>query len=861
MEHLKAHGLSKCLRGDSTGVDYHICENIPSFQEKSKQCEMEITNALQACAYLYLLDEGSFTAQQKAPNPSTLTCHDFSDVLELQLSKVGRALRSCEEKGFDIPLVPPRLPYSKESGLAKEESGDQSGFLNSTITSEKEATHVNVEKLSKLLKVNKVDKELWQNAFGCPLNKIEFCECFIQTKFHKKTLLPEVFNNATNPLDLYLLPHLYEEEIHSLDWECETTPEGQLNLLVKRSPRKFSPFLTEDFIYVDTEKSLKKMIHHLKSQTVFSLDTEHHDRHSYSGITCLLQISTEFHDYIVDPLHLRKHLWLLNKVTTDPAILKILHGADCDILWLQEDFSIYIVNMFDTCIASQVLAIQGGNSLENLLYYFCRVRTDKKYQLEDWRKRPLTEKMIDYARKDTHYLLYIADSLINALVDRTEKEETNKVLQVLQKSRLLTLKKATQSCKKNRSLETLRKDLPYDPLSDLLLMHLVEWRDAVACSLDESPCTLLSNALLKRLATNRPVSWEMFQRCVYPLKPVLMQLSENIIAIIQRTVNAFQASEQTDSVLNEKLSTKKHYNVLLEPSNESRFAPDVVPPTNLAQHFVMSPEKSKDDTESTFKIMDSTHFVFYEIPKFQVHASIQSTKETLECLSHPLAGIEELYNLKEWNCGDRKHSLFAKAVGQRVVVNCLKSTTRLAGTLTQKGSTAEEMVQQTLLQQIPSKIIKPKELDAEMSILKCASRKNEQGKKQKFQNIILSAADMMKNVTPATSLSSNECRKSTRHTTNTKQARDEKKESCQQSSEQVGTRGIQPLTNSLKKRKRLRKASSIVNAVIPTCAVDASYLKIPSLPRTHRFFESGGAMSEKYKGPNSSKKRRRFGFK
>ena len=41
----------------------------------------------------------------------------------------------------------------------------------------------------------------------------------------------------------------------------------------------------------------------------------------------------------------------------------------------------------------------------------CGVIMDKKYQLADWRLRPLTDEMIAYAKNDTHYLLYIYDYL------------------------------------------------------------------------------------------------------------------------------------------------------------------------------------------------------------------------------------------------------------------------------------------------------------------------------------------------------------------------------------------------------------------------------------------------------------------
>jgi exosome complex exonuclease RRP6 len=38
-------------------------------------------------------------------------------------------------------------------------------------------------------------------------------------------------------------------------------------------------------------------------------------------------------------------------------------------------------------------------------------QANKKYQMADWRVRPLPPEMLHYAREDTHYLLYIFDKL------------------------------------------------------------------------------------------------------------------------------------------------------------------------------------------------------------------------------------------------------------------------------------------------------------------------------------------------------------------------------------------------------------------------------------------------------------------
>eukprot|EP00897_Mesotaenium_endlicherianum_P003422 jgi/Mesen1/3107/ME000184S02174 len=92
---------------------------------------------------------------------------------------------------------------------------------------------------------------------------------------------------------------------------------------------------------------------------------------------------------------------LLRPVFADPAITKVFHGADNDCVWLQRDFHIYVVNLFDT----------ARRSLAHLLRTFCGVITNKDYQKADWRMRPLTPPMLEYARADAHYLLFLAARL------------------------------------------------------------------------------------------------------------------------------------------------------------------------------------------------------------------------------------------------------------------------------------------------------------------------------------------------------------------------------------------------------------------------------------------------------------------
>lgn len=50
---------------------------------------------------------------------------------------------------------------------------------------------------------------------------------------------------------------------------------------------------------------------------------QHHSYRTFLGITCLMQISTRFHDYLIDTLQVREHMHILLDPFTDPTIVKV----------------------------------------------------------------------------------------------------------------------------------------------------------------------------------------------------------------------------------------------------------------------------------------------------------------------------------------------------------------------------------------------------------------------------------------------------------------------------------------------------------------------------------------------------------
>ena len=70
--------------------------------------------------------------------------------------------------------------------------------------------------------------------------------------------------------------------------------------------------------------------------------------------------------------------------------------------------------IFDTMLAARLLG-ERQFGLSALVEIHLGVKLDKGSQKADWAQRPLTERMVTYARNDTHYLKPLADKLKSAL--------------------------------------------------------------------------------------------------------------------------------------------------------------------------------------------------------------------------------------------------------------------------------------------------------------------------------------------------------------------------------------------------------------------------------------------------------------
>lgn len=241
-----------------------------------------------------------------------------------------------------------------------------------------------------------------------------------------------------NLLSGYNYPkHSYQ---HPYQYEIENFTISS-SFFTKHDSNQFKPppsIQEKPYKFINKRDELCELVRELKNFKEIAIDLEHHSFRSYQGLTCLLQISTDQTDYIIDVFPLWQDMQLLNEIFTLPSILKVFHSSTYDIIWLQRDLGIYVVNMFDTWVAAKTLGYQHL-SLSSLVEQFCQFQMDKRFQLADWRMRPIPDEMLQYARCDTHFLLYIYRKLKQELLN-TSDQTGNLLRVVMERSQQMCLK-------------------------------------------------------------------------------------------------------------------------------------------------------------------------------------------------------------------------------------------------------------------------------------------------------------------------------------------------------------------------------------------------------------------------------------
>ena len=152
-----------------------------------------------------------------------------------------------------------------------------------------------------------------------------------------------------------------------------------------------------------------------------TVDTEFHRDKTYWPQLCVVQIGGPNEEAAIDALAEGIDLSPLFKLMQKPDLLKVFHAA-------RQDFEIFYKltgalpsPVTDTQISAMVCGFGDSVGYETLVSQLAGQRIDKSMRFTDWKRRPLSQKQLDYALADVTHLRVVYESL-SGLIKKNGRE-------------------------------------------------------------------------------------------------------------------------------------------------------------------------------------------------------------------------------------------------------------------------------------------------------------------------------------------------------------------------------------------------------------------------------------------------------
>lgn len=248
--------------------------------------------------------------------------------------------------------------------------------------------------------------------------------------------------------------------------------------------------------WIDQPQTLADAMPRLRLAPALGVDTEANSFFAYRERVCLIQVSTEDEDFLIDPLA-GLDLAPFGEILADPKVVKIFHDGEYDVGILKKDFGFSFANLFDTRAAVMALGSKKPG-LANVLLERFQITLDKKFQRSDWGQRPLSREQMEYARMDTRFLIPLQRQLEPELIAAGRMPVAQSECRRIEK-----LPPKEQSFDPNGFLR-IKDARSLDPVGLQALKALYLLREDLAKSNEVPPFRILGNETLIELARTRP---------------------------------------------------------------------------------------------------------------------------------------------------------------------------------------------------------------------------------------------------------------------------------------------------------------------------------------------------------------------
>lgn len=156
---------------------------------------------------------------------------------------------------------------------------------------------------------------------------------------------------------------------------------------------------------ITRQEDLEAALSALRNSEFVTVDTEFIRETTFWPELCLIQMAAPGVTALVDPLAPGIDLAPFFDLMADETITKVFHAARQDIEIVHHLGDLIPHPVFDTQVAAMVCGFGDSVSYDQLVQKITGERLDKSSRFTDWRRRPLSDKQLEYALADVTHLI------------------------------------------------------------------------------------------------------------------------------------------------------------------------------------------------------------------------------------------------------------------------------------------------------------------------------------------------------------------------------------------------------------------------------------------------------------------------
>ncbi|KAB2655234.1 MAG: ribonuclease D [Verrucomicrobia bacterium] len=243
---------------------------------------------------------------------------------------------------------------------------------------------------------------------------------------------------------------------------------------------------------ISTTEELRDLASRVRHAPWVALDTEADSLHAYPEKLCLIQLAIPGEAALVDPLA-DLHLESLWEALDHREI--IFHAADYDLRLLFQGHHFRPSAIFDTMWAARLIG-EPKFGLNDVLTKMLGVTLEKGAQKANWGRRPLTERMVEYALNDVRHLNELTEKLRSRLQELGRLEWHRQ-----------TCARLIADCAQPEQVDLdavwrIKGHDRLDPLGLAILRELWHWREKDAVRSNKPPFFILRHETLSMIAAD-----------------------------------------------------------------------------------------------------------------------------------------------------------------------------------------------------------------------------------------------------------------------------------------------------------------------------------------------------------------------